>query len=395
MKKIIISLLILSIFGCKKDGVNGLLEDNTTPPGPVSNVNVANHNGAAIITYTPPSNRDLLYIKAVYSLKSGEVQTVKSSYYSNQVIVNGFDDTLQHEVQLYAVNRSEVASSPVKVFVKPLISPIQIAFKNLSVQAEAGGVHIKTLNPLRSDLVIIPLIDSLGNGKWAELRNVYASDSAISADVRGLPPVERKFGFYIRDKWLNHTDTLFTKLTPKIENYLDKTRFSEFRCDNDAQYGYSTNISMMWNNGDHNQWPCTTTAINADAPVSLTWSIGDQPVKLTRFTLYTRSNTNSQGQQDYYVQGSPKLFEIYGSNNPSHSGDWSEWTKILTCEVRKPSGLPYGYDTNADIIAGQQGFSFSFDVDTPPFKYLRLKLLQNWANAYYVSIEQIDIWGTN
>ena len=388
-------LILLLWTGCKKQGLNGLIEHNGTPPGKVTNIHVTNKNGAAVISYTAPADKDLLYIRATYRLASGQVRTVKSSYYSNQVKVDGFNDTLEHEIKLYAVNRSEVASDPVSVKVQPLVSPIQIAYKNLSVAATAGGIRIKSLNPFRSDLVIVPLIDSLGNGKWESLNNVYTSDSLIATSIRGLSPVKKKFAFYIRDRWLNKTDTLFASLTPKKEILLDKGKFSVFQCDNDAKYSYNTHLDLMWNNNpDPNQWPCVNTDISSGVPAVITWSIGDQPVKLTRFNLLTRQQNNADGSPTYFADGSPKLFEVYGSNNPSHSGDWSEWTKILTCQVTKPSGLPLGQGTNADVIAGRAGFSFDFDEDTPPYQYLRIKCLQNWMGSYFIVIEQINIWGT-
>ena len=389
------SLLVLAWTGCKKQDINGLIEHNGTAPGIVTDVHVTNKNGAAIITYTPPVDKDLLYIKAVYTLSSGEIRTVKSSYYSNQVMVDGFNDTLKHEIKLYSVNRSEVASEPLSVEVQPLVSPIEIAYRNLSVTATAGGVRVKSLNPFRSDLVIVPLIDSLGNGKWEPLNNIYTSDSLIATSIRGLTPVEKKFAFYIRDRWLNRTDTLFANLTPKKEILLDKSKFSVFQCDNDAKYSYGTHLDLMWNNNpDPNQWPCVNTDISSGVPAVITWAIGDKPIKLTRFNLLTRQQNNADGSPTYFADGSPKLFEVYGSNNPSHSGDWSEWTKILTCQVIKPSGLPLGQGTNADVIAGRAGFSFDFGEDTPPYKYLRIKCLQNWMGSYFIVIEQINIWGT-
>lgn len=393
--KLFLLLLSILLSNCKKQDMNGLLESNGTPPGIVEQVQVTNKNGAALITYRPPSDKDLLYIKATYVLSSGEQRTVKASYYANQLLVDGFDDTLKHEIKLYSVNRSEVSSKPVSVEVQPLVSPIQIAFRNLSVAATAGGVRVKSLNPLRSDLVIVPLIDSLNNGKWEPLNNIYTSDSLIATSIRGLTPIKKNFAFFIRDRWLNRTDTLFVSLTPKKEILLDKSKFSVFLCDNDTKYSYGTHLDLMWNNNpDPNQWPCVNTDISSGVPAVITWAVGEKPIKLTRFNLLTRQQNNADGSPSYFADGSPKIFEVYGSNNPSHSGDWSEWTKILTCQVVKPSGLPLGQGTNADVIAGRAGFSFDFNEDTPPYKYLRIKCLQNWMGSYFIVIEQINIWGT-
>jgi len=384
-------IAFIGIWGCKKDGIRGLVDDNGGVPGVVTNVQVENKNGAAVITYTPPSDQDLLYVKAVYSLGNGVEKTAKSSFYTNQLEVEGFNDTDEHKVQLIAVNRNGKESNPVDVTITPLISPLEYAYQNMTLESTAGGIKIKTINKFKGDLVFMVLVDSMTSGKINSLDNLYTSDSLVSSSVRGLPILTRKYGVTIRDRWLNHTDTIWASLTPKEEILLDKTKFKAFTCDNDSKFSYGTTIELMWNgNANLQQWPATNTDIASGVPTTLTWSIGDSPVKLTRFNLYTR---NEGGL--FFSKGSPRYMEVYGSNNPSKSGDWSEWTKILTCEVTKPSGLPLGQETGTDNAKGNGGFQFDFDEDTPPYKYLRLKCDQNWSGSYFMVVEQIFIWGTN
>lgn len=394
MKKLIIMIAaILGITGtwsCKKEEANGLVENNGTPPGLVTNVQVKNENGSAIISYTPPSDEDLLYIKAVYTLANGTPREVKASYYTNQLIVDGFSDTLKHTVQLYAVNRSEVASAAVPVQIEPLVSPIQLVYRNLVVTATAGGIRIKSLNQYKGNVVIVPLIDSLNNGQWANLDNIYTSDSLIATSIRGLTPVEKKFAFFVRDRWFNRTDTIEMKLTPGKETLLDKSGFFVYQCDNDTKMSFGTTVDLMWKGLFNNEWPCLYTDESSGIPTTFTWGVAPAAVKLTRINILTRREGSL-----YYSKGSPRRFEIYGSNDPSHDGDWSKWTKILTCEVLKPSGMPLGQENNADAAAGSAGFTFDFSEDTPPYRYLRLKCLQNWIGSYFIEIQNTSIWQSN
>lgn len=383
-------LLLTVMWSCKKEDMNGLKENNGTPPGVVSNISVQNENGAATISYALPKDEDLLYVKAVYELANGTKREIKASYYTNQLRVAGFSDTLKHTVQLFAVNRSEVESEPVNVQVEPLVSPMQLVFRNMTVRETAGGIRIRSLNQFKGDVVIVPLIDSLNNGEWASLDNVYTSDSLIAVSIRGLAPVQRKFAFFVRDRWLNRTDTMYTTLTPKKEVLIDKNNFSVYQCDNDTKMSFGTTVDLMWKGLFNNEWPCTYTDESSGVPTTITWSVGPAPVKLTRFNLLTRREGSL-----YYSKGSPRRFEIYGSNDPTHDGDWSKWTKILTCEVVKPSGLPLGQENNADAAAGSAGFTFDFDEDTPPYRYLRLKCLQNWVGSYFIEIQNMSIWGTD
>jgi hypothetical protein len=96
--------------GCKEDRLEPMGHDST-PPGQVSNVGVESLPGKVKLTYTLPGDPNLLYVKAVYRLNSGAMREIKASYYTNTMTLDGFGDTNVHDVQVYAVNRSEVAST--------------------------------------------------------------------------------------------------------------------------------------------------------------------------------------------------------------------------------------------------------------------------------------------
>jgi hypothetical protein len=394
MKKHIVVIAVLLLmtaeWSCKKEDVNGIKQGGGGAPGVVSNVTVVNEHGAATISYVLPGDEDLLYIKAVYTLPNGTQREVKASYYTNQLRVDGFADTLKHTIKLYAMSRAEVAGDPVEVQVEPLVSHIQLVYRNLAVRATAGGIRILSQNPYKGEVVIVPMVDSMETGEWKNLDNIYTSDSAIGVSIRGLSPIQKKFAFTVRDRWLNHTDTLYATLTPKRELSIDKSDFAFYQCDNDTKMSYGTTVDLMWKGLMSNEWPCTYTDESSGIPTTITWSVGSAPVKLTRFNLLTRREGSL-----WYSKGSPRRFEIYGSNSPTHDGDWSKWTKILSCEVLKPSGLPLGTENNADNTAGSVGFALDFDEDTPPYQYLRLKCLQNWMGSYFIEIENMSMWKTN
>jgi hypothetical protein len=390
IETILALLLLTAVWSCKKEDVNGIKQGGEGTPGTVSGVTVQNEHGAATISYALPNDEDLLYIKAVYTLPNGTEREVKASFYTNQLRVDGFADTLKHTVRLYAMNRGETAGEPVEVQVQPLVPHIQLAYRSLAVRATAGGIRILSKNPFKGEIVIVPMVDSMNTGEWKPLDNVYTSDSAIAVSVRGLTPTQKKFAFTVRDRWLNHTDTLYATITPKQELLISKNDYSVYQCDNDTKMSFGTTVDLMWKGLMSNEWPCTYTDESSGIPTTITWAVGTAPVKLTRFNLLTRREGSL-----WFSKGSPRRFEIYGSNSPTHDGDWSKWTKILTCEVVKPSGLPLGTENNADNAAGSVGFTFDFNEDTPPYQYLRLKCLQNWIGSYFIEIQNMSTWKTN
>jgi hypothetical protein len=166
MKKILLTcfaaLVILMANSCKQDELAPTVNDHTAP-GPVSHVTVTDLNGAAKISYTIPADGDLLYIKAVYSIKKGDTRETKVSRYNSDLTVDGFGDTVAYLVKLYAVDKGENVSAPVEVTVHPLTAPLNLTRDSLTVTPDFGGINVKFTNSTKASLAIVVLAtDSLG-----------------------------------------------------------------------------------------------------------------------------------------------------------------------------------------------------------------------------------------
>lgn len=389
MKKytFIATLLVLAV-ACKQEILHEPVEKSQGAPGEVSKVEVRNGNGFAEITYVLPGNQDLSYVKAVYEVGKGTKREIKASYYTNRMILDGFGDTLEHKVELYAVNRGEETSRPVSVTVKPLVAPIVITFRDLRVVATFGGINIQALNKFRYPMVIMPLVDTTGKGNYRNLDNIYTEDSLINRSIRGMDTVPAKFAFAIRDRFLNYTDTLFTTLKPIYEQMLNRLNFTAVKLPNDAKYVYSTNQEMMWDGRAGRGWPSAFTDEAAGSPQSITMNLGKSAV-LSRINIRPYEEIGS----NFYIRGNMRYFEVWGSNNPSSDGDWASWTKLIDCEVIKPSGQAYGTETTADREKAIAGWEFDFPPGLPAYKYLRIKCLRTWQGHFGFSIAQMQLWG--
>ena len=391
-----IALLLIAGIGCKQEALNTPNIINKNAPGVVSGITVTNLNGKATLTYTLPNNKDVQYVKAVYHTSEGRAeQVVKASHYINTLTVEGFGDTLAHTVQLYAVNSSEVASAPVSVTVQPLTPAINLARRSLKATATFGGFAVTCNNPTKENLAIIPLVDTTGTGKWAQTRgmeNIYSNSVLIDATNRGQPAIERKYAFVVRDRWLNYSDTLFAKLTPLFEILLPKSGWNNLALPGDAAplFPGSTVVSNIYN-GNYNQgWPNVFFSIQtATSPQMITLDLGKLHI-FSRLQLNPYRENNGQ----YFVKATPKVFEIWGSNQPNLNGALdASWTKLTTCTVVKPSGSPYGTETAADNTAGRNGFQFNFPVGLGSYRYVRIKYLTNWQGDYVMALAQFTLWG--
>ena len=185
-------LFLIMLAGCKRENFNTPAVTNSNPPGTVSNVSVSNQNGKAILTYTLPADKDLSYVKAEYETSPGVAAQVIASRYTNTLTADGFGDTLQHTIKLYAVNSSEKASSAVDVIVKPLTPGYILARRSLTVSITFGGFTITAKNPARDNLAIIPMVDTSGKGLWVQttgMDNLYGNDTLITGTIRNQPSI--------------------------------------------------------------------------------------------------------------------------------------------------------------------------------------------------------------
>ena len=386
-------LITLVISGCSEDKI-GPLETKTIPPGKITNVSVKNEAGKATITYTLPKDQDLLYVKAVYPIRPGTIREVKASYYANTMVLDGFGDTEEHEVKLYAVNRSELESEPVIFTVKPLENPVWEVFKSLKILPDFAGVRITADNPHNADVALeIVKQDSLG--KWEPfLPYIYSSQKQISHTTRGLPVLPQKFGVTVRDKFLNYTDTVFSEITPFYEELLPKSLFKEVRLPGDAQIQKVTpGIPTMWDGDSYNLQAMRMITDVADPnPQWITIDLGQQ-AKLSRIKIWNYSEFMTNGNHQFFYRGQMRFFEIWGSDNPNPDGSWDSWTRIGSFENVKPSGLPYGQTSTEDWNTAVAGFDYNFDSDAPKVRYLRFKCLENWSGTTWFEILEINVYG--
>jgi hypothetical protein len=61
-------------------------------------------------------------------MASGATRVVKSSTYTNEILIDGFPDTKPQTVKLYAVSKAEVVSDPVDVIVEPKTPIFNLVF---------------------------------------------------------------------------------------------------------------------------------------------------------------------------------------------------------------------------------------------------------------------------
>jgi hypothetical protein len=391
-----LSLAVMAIAllaSCGKEVEKGPVSTDKTVPAAITNVQVENRPGKAKITYTIPADKNLLYVKAEFTPTSGKPSESKASYYSDSLIVDGFADTLEHEVKLYSVSRSGVQSEPVAVKIKPLEAPIFAVLRSLETANAFGGFNIVANNPTGGDIGIIVLTKNVfkeyeANNDWS----VFTSEKDILAKIRGMDTVTTRIGFLIQDRWGNRTDTVYKNVTPIYEVQLDPSKFKGVALPGDApQVTNGAKLEYAWDN--RLGWPYTSftdQSKGGNVPHMVTFDLG-VAAKLSRVWI----RPYPEGSRWYYLS-TMKRFEIWGATDPTPSGALDNTWKLLgSYEVTKPSGLPYGTDNALDQATASAGFDWDIDLNAPKVKFLRVRCLENFAGGTAQSINEIKVYGDN
>ncbi len=388
MKKIknvlTICFCLLALASCKEEEKHNPNEQSNWVPDPIAQIHVENLPGGAKLTYALPNNPELLYVKAEFETQ-GQIRTAKATYYNNTIVLEGFGDTLSHDVTVYAVSRSEVHSNPVVVTVKPMKPPLFTTFESLTLREDFGGATVTFDNSSKADLALA-IIYQDGEGLWTKDETLYTMQESGAFSARGFAPKSTVFGVYVEDRWGNISDTLVTEFTPLFEEIIPKP-FEKYvlPTDNTTQYSANEPMEKMWDGGEaHYQ-----TSYAAGVPTWFTFDL-KAVCKLSRFLYQQRTNSVVVR----WGNGNPRYFEVWGTaETPNPDGSWDNWTKLMDVESVKPSGLPLGDYSDEDWALALKGEEFNFPLDAPPVRYIRIKVNETWGLATGIHIKELTFWG--
>lgn len=397
MNRYHILLALLGLFlwsSCKERDMLVYLDENAPAPQQVTEVMATSTPGGAKLTYKLPSDKNLLYVKAVYDIRPGFSREAKTTLYNDTLVVDGFGDTSPREVKLYSVGRNGKASEPVTVNITPLTPPVKTVFASLELKETFGGASVVFKNPDEASMAIVLMRDSTGNGDWEEATTYYTEAAAGSFAARGYDTVLTKFAVYTRDRWNNKSDTLTLTLKPIFETQLERAPIKQVTLPSDTYTGHTFSstihpISMAFDGIINNSNNCFhTRPSEPKMPQWFTFDLGAESL-LSRFKFYHRAGTSG-----FYRGGDPKRFEIWGSNNPNVDGSWDSWILLGSFTSVKPSGRPVGDNTKEDEdFAVKEGEDFDFPPGTPSVRYLRWKTVETWGNFQYMYIAELTFWG--
>lgn len=381
----IFSVSLLTLFGCKEEKHGPYFAGEV--PNKVSQYSVKNLPGAATITFKLDDPRTA-YVKAVYTLKEGLTREAKASKFDNTLTIDGFAESKEYSVAVYAVGKDEQASEPVYVTVHPDIPPYQTVVSSLSVAPDWGGGKIKGPNVSSAKLMIGVLRKDPVTAEWKEVEVFFTESKSFDFNFRGQQPVETEFGIYTRDQWQNFSDTVKFKFEPweEIKLPLSTSNFNQIVLAGDAigQAAYGLRrlfdgVKTSWTDGYY-------SVASTDWPKTITIDLL-QTYQLSRFKYWQNSNL-------YYQSANAKHIRIWGNNtldldykNWQLLGEWDDW---------RPSKRPPGGNdnlTDEDKAVAQAGNDFDFPLGIPAVRYIRIETVSTWEPRTQVYFPELEFWG--
>jgi hypothetical protein len=391
---LILPLLILLLSqSCKKE------ETDTTAPGPVSVLNIEALNGGALITYTLPKDMDLLYVKAEYTNSLGNKVFKASSRFTNSIEIDGFNDTLTHQVKLYTIDQSNNQSDPIEISVKPLKSFIYLVQESIKIEPDLGGIKINWENPMEKTVFVYLYYADSSKEQERILSSSKQNESFV---VRGMDSIAYDFSVRVEDFNGNKTEKQFIeRVKPLFEEKIDKSTWklvSQLSVNGNAWEGLTVNF---WDDViDTKESPADNSyfIINRDNnggilnyPLDIVVDL-NKNIILNRLVVWQRAywyiNGNNGVSTDYYYYQNENMrsFDLYASN------DKQEWLKLGSFDIGDPK------DGDGNIPASKiqeaiDGHQFELDNTSDPFRYLKISITSNYGSETNVYGSEITLYG--
>jgi hypothetical protein len=419
-------------------------EADSTPPGKVTNVSVENLSGGAQITYASPQDPDLMGVKAVFR-RSGGMKEIWASAHKDTINIEGFADTQEYEVLLYAVDNSDNMSEAVPVKVYPLTPPIEVSRSTLQLVPTFGGIKATWENEMRKDVALtIYVADSTGEMKFYDR---YFSTAANGICIfRGLDAEPQTIKIEMNDHWNNFSRNLDTVITPLLEKEIvGRLSASQYVWrlygDNDGTdlYRGEQTVPIVAARPFHN--------VHDGVLMSTNWALAwhsDRPAKklffggtdeswvyppkyftidMGRKASYSRMKWYIFDRSPFFSASVPLDFELWATNEPKPVGEigdgsladnlkywtsWPEaggtdewkndWVKIADCKVELPSGSPAHVVsiTNAEDVAFVRnglGWDILPEYQDIPFRYIRFVIKEINTDDPATACCEIKFWG--
>jgi hypothetical protein len=196
--------------------------------------------------------------------------------------------------------------------------------------------------------------------------------------------------YFVENKFMEpiHSDyTTRTVSTNFDEIKIPSDKFGNANLPGDffTPYASAYPLENIWDNNISNIYAST---IPTPYPNHFTIDLGGTVI-LTRFKLFVRTN------YELYTGAGPRLFELWGTDNPPADGSFDNWHKLGEWEQPKPSGYGQGGSvgtiTDADRAFLATGGNYLIDATGGSIQIKYLRVVINHCYASYGGNSNINL----
>jgi hypothetical protein len=367
---------------------------DTSPPGVLSNVSVTPTNGGGIISYTLPSDDDILYVKAVYTNSQGEEVFRVSSKHNTSVEITGLSQLTPVNVKLFVVDLNENVSETVSIDFTPLKSFIFFVQESIQISPDLGGVKI-TWENIASKTVFVYV--HILEGADEVIRILSSNNAQESIFIRGLAPSEISISTKVEDFDGNITELEEKgRYTPLFEEKIDKstwTLVSGQSINGNAYEGKTVNfwddvVDTVETDADNSYFIATrdNNGGSLNFPLDIVIDL-NKNVKIQRFIVWQRAYWYQGGGVTYhYQEENIKSFNLYASS------DAQTWNLLGEFDIGDPRNAAGEIPATA-FQEAIDGHEFSLENTSEAFRYLKFQITSNYGSTQITVGSEITLFG--
>jgi hypothetical protein len=423
IKYVFLFVMFLSgFYACKEQGRFEIGYDDAVPPGAPEFIRYEPLYGGARLFYKIPADKDLLSIDASYTNPKGKTVWFSTSYFTDSLDVYGFGDSLEHVVQLYAVDRAGNKSKIIPVPVVPMEPAVSRVAKSIVLKPGFASFFLDWKNELMQTVNVYADFSYNHQGTLKEYRLIYTSnESTYRWFIRDLDETQQQpisVKVRVEDMYGNITEyidkgqitLLEDELIPKDKWYLPEPNDTiggepmaylqmgesrkTFLYDNIIDDGKNINYTGTSGSGR------TGLAKDGNVPWNVMIDLGDE-YEISRIITHQRYyRPNSEGitlgMGYYYGHDNSENIGIY--NMYVWDADNEQWEYISQHKILFPLGL-----SDLEYLqmgkAGDMAYLFpddpQFSKPTRWFRYEALKsFLDNYTNETRANnLSEITLYG--
>ncbi|WP_455961601.1 DUF4959 domain-containing protein [Bacteroides bouchesdurhonensis] len=421
MKKIYYGLMLLlsGMFmitaSCSDDDEGS---SDKAAPGQISNVRFVPNYGGGYFLYDIPDDPDFLYVRADYTVDSGEKVSKTSSTYTDTLFIEGFGQVKEYEVKLYSVDRNGNVSVPVVETITPMEANTNMVASTLKIRPGFSALIAEWTNELKQtvdvyvrlsdgEAVAEKVLSSNSKDGFFLVENLQNKDYTVSTYVKDqygnvsgvqdcgtlkpladAPLSKSSWTFLANQKlygnrWNYDIDPNPDNQQP-YDEYLEA--FTKDSLRNAPPAAYEGRIEKFWDDVTYKMSPENYNIFNTGEwgyPYSYFIDLG-RTVRGSRVRYWQRLS-------DKYGNENVQTFQLYISDDKDPTDGITDWEFVGTYKIIKPAD---SYEADQEAIAGHEFILYPKETKyTKPFRYLRFKAIKGFSERMVSVGSEITLYG--